>query len=60
MSEPLIWVVGGGGLLGSHMGEALRRHLPEAQLWRSTPTRFSWGDPTRLNEELAASGHDLR
>lgn len=53
MSEPLIWVVGGGGLLGSHMGEALRRHLPEAQLWRSTPTRFSWGDPTRLNEELA-------
>ena len=32
MNGPLIWVVGGGGLLGSHMGEALRRHLPEAQL----------------------------
>ena len=52
MREPLIWVVGSGGLLGSHMGEAVRRHVQKAQFWQSTPPRFSWSDPTRLDEEL--------
>ena len=28
MSEPLIWVIGSGGLLGSHMRSALYRHFP--------------------------------
>jgi UDP-glucose 4-epimerase len=55
MNEPLLWVVGGGGLLGSHMWDALRHHVPQGQLWRPTPPRFSWGDPVRLNEELISA-----
>jgi UDP-glucose 4-epimerase len=52
MSEPLIWVIGG-GLLGSHVRRALYRHVPKAQLWQSAPPHFSWSDPTRLAEELS-------
>jgi UDP-glucose 4-epimerase len=52
MSETLIWVVGSGGFLGSHLSRALNRQLPNTRLWKSTPLHFSWNDPTRLAEEL--------
>jgi UDP-glucose 4-epimerase len=52
MSEPLIWVIGSGGLLGSHVRRALDGHIPKAQLWQSQPLHFSWTDRTRLKEEL--------
>jgi UDP-glucose 4-epimerase len=52
MSEPVIWVIGSGGLLGSHMRSALSRHFPQAHLWQTTPPHFSWTDPNRLTEEL--------
>ena len=53
MSEPLIWVIGSGGLLGSHVRRALDGHIPKAQLWQSQPLHFSWTDRTRLKEELS-------
>lgn len=52
MSSMLLWVIGGGGLLGSHLSLALRRHFPEAQLWQSTPLHFSWHDTAQLTAEL--------
>ena len=52
MSEMLVWVVGGGGLLGSHLRRALRRHVPNARVWESTPPHLSWTDATKLTTEL--------
>jgi UDP-glucose 4-epimerase len=52
MSSVLLWVIGGGGLLGSHLSVALRRHFPRAELWQSTPLHFSWHDTARLAAEL--------
>jgi len=52
-SEPLIWIVGSGGLLGSHMESAMRRRLPSARFWKSHLLHFSWADPIRLAEELS-------
>lgn len=52
MSEPVIWVIGHGGLLGSHMRSALHRHFPGGRFWQSAPAHFSWTDPNRLGEEL--------
>jgi len=51
----LLWVIGGGGLLGSHLRAALRHHFPQAQLWQSTPLHFSWHDKARLAAELKDS-----
>ena len=48
----LLWVIGGGGLLGSHLRLALRQHFPQAQLWQSTPLHFSWHDTAQLAVEL--------
>jgi UDP-glucose 4-epimerase len=52
MSETLIWVIGSGGLLGSHLVRALYRHVPTARLWQCMPPHFSWTDPIQLAEEL--------
>jgi UDP-glucose 4-epimerase len=52
MSETLLWVVGGGGLLGSHLRRALYQHIPRARLWEPAPSHFSWAEPTLLAEEL--------
>jgi len=52
MSEPLIWIVGSGGLLGSNVRSALHLHFPRARFWQPAPPHFSWNDPTRLAEEL--------
>ena len=48
----LLWVIGGGGLLGSHLHLALRQRFPQAQLWQPTPPHFSWHDTARLAAEL--------
>ena len=53
MSETLLWVVGGGGLLGSHLRRALSQHVANARLWESEPAHFSWTVPSRLAEELS-------
>jgi UDP-glucose 4-epimerase len=52
MSVPLVWVVGGGGLLGSHLRRALSQQIAGARLWETSPPNFSWTDSARLAEEL--------
>ena len=51
----LLWIIGDGGLLGSHLRSALRRHFPQARLWESTPLHFSWGDARQLARELESA-----
>jgi len=51
----LFWVIGGGGLLGSHLRPALRRHFPQARLWDSTPPHFSWNDARQFASELESA-----
>jgi UDP-glucose 4-epimerase len=53
MSETLLWVVGSGGLLGSHLRRAISQRVPNAQFWESEPLHFSWTKPTKLTEELS-------
>ncbi len=53
MSETLLWVVGSGGLLGSHLRRALYQHVSKARIWESAPPHLSWTDPTRLADELS-------
>lgn len=53
MNPPLIWIVGAGGLLGSHLRTALSRQFPQARFWQPTPAHFSWTQPARLAEELS-------
>jgi UDP-glucose 4-epimerase len=55
MSDPLLWLIGAGGFLGSHVRSALLSHIPRAALWTPKPARFSWSDPIRLTEELASA-----
>jgi UDP-glucose 4-epimerase len=51
VSETLIWIIGSGGLLGSHLARAVDRHVPHARVWQFAP-RFSWTDSQRLADEL--------
>jgi UDP-glucose 4-epimerase len=55
VSNSLLWLVGAGGFLGSHVRAALPRHIPDADLWMPKPAQFSWGAPARLAEELASA-----
>jgi UDP-glucose 4-epimerase len=52
MSQPLLWVIGSGGHLGSRMAGALSQELPNSRLWTDAPRHFSWTQPSRLVEEL--------
>jgi UDP-glucose 4-epimerase len=52
MSETLLWVVGSGGLLGSHLRRAISQRLPNPRFWQSEPPHLTWTKPTKLAEEL--------
>ena len=52
MSETLVWVVGGGGSLGSHLRRVLGRHIPNARVWGSVAVHFSWTDAAKLTLEF--------
>jgi UDP-glucose 4-epimerase len=53
MSETLFWVIGSGGLLGSHLRRAISQRVRNARLWQPEPPYFSWNKPTTLAEELS-------
>lgn len=51
MTGSLAWVVGRGGLLGSHVEEALEGRAADADIWR--PRRpITWLDPERAQADL--------
>jgi UDP-glucose 4-epimerase len=51
----LTWVIGAGGLLGSHVRRALHQHSPGTLLWDPIPAHFSWTNPALLAQELRAA-----
>ena len=53
MSDGLAWVVGAGGLLGSHVLRAIPLELPGVVAWDPGPGKISWHDPSRALSELA-------
>jgi UDP-glucose 4-epimerase len=48
----LAWVIGGGGLLGSHVEAELGRS-EQVTVWERTGGPFPWGHPARLEERFA-------
>ncbi len=50
--ETLAWVVGRGGLLGSHVGRVLAAEESGLREWRCPAPRFPWGDPATLGDEI--------
>ncbi|MBV9122537.1 MAG: NAD-dependent epimerase/dehydratase family protein [Planctomycetes bacterium] len=52
---PVAWVLGAGGLLGSHLRAALGRASPAVRLWTPQASSFSWKDPAALRGQLTAA-----
>jgi UDP-glucose 4-epimerase len=52
MTGPLVWIVGRGGFLGSHLERWLRQEVSGAAPWHPAATGFSWNEPARLTLEL--------
>lgn len=55
MSNPLLWVIGGGGFVGSRLRSTLVQGYPNADIWDSTPPHFSWNNPVWLSQEISAA-----
>lgn len=55
MSAPLAWVIGQGGLLGSHLATALRASSGQAECWAGPVEPFQWDDPVRLTQQFEVS-----
>jgi len=49
------WVVGHGGLLGSHVVRALVSQMPEAIYWENPIRPFCWTDQDKLFEQMAGA-----
>lgn len=54
MSKTLAWVVGGGGLLGSHVIKALPEQAPGTVVWDPGGRKVPWQDPERAFREIEA------
>jgi UDP-glucose 4-epimerase len=52
MRSALVWVVGRGGLLGSHLARAVPARLPAARCWDCVVPKFSWNDGPQLSYQL--------
>ena len=52
MTRTLVWVVGEGGLLGSHVRRLLRVEVPGASPWPRTEGGFPWEQPALLESVL--------
>jgi UDP-glucose 4-epimerase len=53
MTRALVWVVGEGGLLGSHVRRLLSEELPQCTAWPRPAPPLPWVRPSRLRDALA-------
>jgi UDP-glucose 4-epimerase len=51
--DALAWVIGAGGLLGSHVLRAIPSEAPAVAAWNPSESKLSWHDPARVLSELA-------
>jgi UDP-glucose 4-epimerase len=54
VSDALAWVIGAGGLLGSHVLRAVPLETPDVVTWDPGEPKISWHDPSRALSELGA------
>ena len=59
MTGPLVWVLGRGGLLGSHLERLLPREMPGAVPWVPPGSGFSWDEPSRLATQIGEAAHSF-
>jgi len=52
VKDALAWVIGAGGLLGSHVLRALPTETRGLAAWNPGPSKLSWHDPPRVLAEL--------
>lgn len=52
MTEALAWVIGAGGLLGSHVVRAMPSETPGLSVWSPGPSKLPWHDPPRVQAAL--------
>jgi hypothetical protein len=52
MTGPLVWVVGRGGFLGSHLERLVAQEIPGADPWALAAPALAWNEPVRLRLEL--------
>lgn len=57
MKKILVWVVGRGGLLGSHVVRSLAVQGPGLMVWDPGPNRIPWLEPERSLAELQAQAN---
>jgi UDP-glucose 4-epimerase len=53
MTRALVWVIGAGGLLGSHVRRRLPEELPRWTAWPHPEPRLPWERPSRLKDAVA-------
>lgn len=59
MTSSLAWVLGRGGLLGSHVAQLLDQELPGCACWSPEVQRYTWTEPDRLGSELRTSARSF-
>jgi len=52
MRSALAWVLGKGGLLGSHLAQAIAAGLPDTDYWDCITPKFVWADAPLLHTQL--------
>jgi UDP-glucose 4-epimerase len=57
--EPLAWVVGAGGLLGSQLTEALSGSTHPCRIWRPSFGKWKWGNLTALADQFHAAAAEF-
>ncbi|HWC01603.1 MAG TPA: NAD-dependent epimerase/dehydratase family protein [Methylomirabilota bacterium] len=57
MTAALVWTVGRGGFLGSHLERMAPREIPGAVGWVPPMPRLPWAEPARLAQELGDAAH---
>jgi UDP-glucose 4-epimerase len=53
VTGPLVWVIGRGGFLGSHLESLVRSEIAGSDGWAPAGGRFAWAEPGRLAHEVA-------
>ena len=57
--QPLFWIIGEGGLLGSRVSMAIKSQALTAACWKGSGEKLSWGNPHHVSEQLHRAARDF-